>query len=408
VTPAKKIILLHKLVKCSPSSGERFYHCPNSAIVARLSKWDPSIYAATGTGVMAIIEKALGNEEADEAFFGQYIGKTEKVDGLDVTYTAEDMVAAIECFEEVIYLREFEEAEVEVEVELSTIIDVSLNKLPIKGRADFVVTTDDSYGIIDYKHGVAHVVSALNNKQMLMYLKALVDTRGPKEHYFLQIIQPRARYDAPKVWHMTHEQFEGAWQHMEAAFARINLAAEYFARHKSLGFPHYEPGDHCRWCTIEASCPALVDKAITAALTGKVTEREPGEMVEWVIAAAPEVKAALASAEKVGYQRLLGGKKVKGFKLIQASGNRSIRKDLTKEEIQTLKKYGLYTMAPKVAGVGEFEKASKAHEFNATPFILPGKETVKMVAENTPGDPVGTTDAFIDEGAVKETKQAKA
>jgi hypothetical protein len=405
MTPVEKKIPLHKLVKCSPSSGERFYSCPNSAIVARLSKWDSSIYAATGTGVMAIIEKALAAEDADETFFGHYVGKTEKVDGLDVTYTEEDMDAAIECFEEIQYLREFEEAEVEVEVELNTIIDVGLNKLPIKGRADFVVTTDDSYGVIDYKHGVAHVVNALNNKQMLMYLKALVDTRGPKEHYFLQIIQPRARYDLSKFWEMTHEQFEGAWQHMEAAFARINLAAEYFARHKSLGFPHYEPGDHCKWCTIEASCPALVDKAITAALAGKMTEKGPGEMVEWMIAAAPEVKAALASAEKVGYQRLLDGRKVKGFKLIQASGNRSIRKDLTKEEIQTLKRYGLYTMAPKVAGVGEFEKAGKAHEFDTAPFILPGKQTVKMVTENTPGDPVGTTDAFNDEGAVKETKR---
>jgi hypothetical protein len=252
------------------------------------------------------------------------------------------------------------------------------------------------------------VVSALNNKQLLLYLKALIDTRGPKEYYVLQIIQPRARHYAPKEWALTHEEFEGAWQHMEAAFARINLAAEYFARHKSLGFPHYEPGDHCKWCTIEASCPALVDRVITAALTGKVTEKESGEMIEWMITAAPEVKAALASAEKVGYQRLLDGKKVKGFKLIQASGNRSIRKDLTKEEIQTLKKHGLYTMVPKVAGVGEFEKASKEREFDAAPFILPGKQTVKMVTEDTPGDPAGTTDAFDDEGAVKETKQAKA
>jgi hypothetical protein len=357
---------------------------------------------------MAIIEKAVNTDDANDAFFEQYVGKTEKVDGFDVTYTAEDMVAAIECFEEIIYLREFEEAEVEVEVNLNTFINVGLNKLPIKGRADFVATTDDSYGIIDYKHGVAHVVSALNNKQMLLYLKALIDTRGPKEYYFLQIIQPRARYDTTKFWEMTHDQFEDSWQHMEAAFARVNLAADYFARHKSLGFAHYEPGDHCKWCTIEASCPALVDKAIVAALAEVPTEREPGEMVEWLVAAAQLVKKALKSAEKVGYKRLLDGKKLSGLKLIYSVGNRSVRKDLTERELEVLKSHGLFTLEPRIAGVGEIEKVGKKLGIDVSSYIAPGKQTVKMVTEDTPGDPVRMTDAFDDEGTVKETKQAKA
>jgi len=383
-----------------------WYYCPASAIISTLSKWSPSIWAATGTGVMSKIEGALDDFDFEVDDFDKYVGYVETVDGMEVKYTQEDMDAAKDCFEAV-STYEDDGGVLTVEEDLNTVVNVNGAKIPIRGRLDFRLTFDDKYVIIDYKHGAGKTVTALNNYQLLIYLKMVIEKFGPKKEYVLQIVQPRARETVPLVWKMTHKQFTDVWQHIEAAFCRIKAAADYFNKYGEINYSDYEAGANCQWCTIKGSCPRRVNRAITAAVTGKVVDKwqeAPEAMLSWLLGAASEVRETLSKAEKQAEQRLKEGSKVFGFKLIKTTGRRSIRKDLDEGEIEQLRILGLVKDEPEFKALGEFDKLAKGTDFDASYYIQDGKNGVKVVPQSTPGEEVtGFVDAF-ESGEMEETK----
>lgn len=397
---------LSNLVKFSPSAAERWVNCPAAAVVAAMpTKYSPSIYAATGTGVMKHIENAL-ESFAEAGVFDDLTGKTEKIEGFDITYGEDDAEAAKECF---IKIAEFETegGKVEVEQEISSVFYNPSGNAKVKGRMDFCVTFPDRYEIIDYKHGKGFAVNAQNNWQLLTYLACLVDCRGPKERYVLQIIQPRSRSGKYSIWGMTHKQFESIRPALDAAFVRAFSAAQRLHNEGELYLTDYKCGDWCQWCPIKPTCPARINKAISAACGSRLTYDQGGHL-KFLLDNGAEIKSVVSKAEEFAETELLAGRKVFGYKLIEVLGNRSLRKEFTAEQIAELKNAKLVEMKEVFpTTIGVIEKAAKK-KLIADPesYFVAGQKKPKMVPWDAQGTPWGAADEYeIEE--TEETEETK-
>lgn len=386
---------LSKIFKVRPSSAARNYMCPASAIYAMLDVWKTSIYAATGTGVMKKIEDALDDPlfEADD--FDQYVGAMEEVDGQQVTYSNADMSAARECFDEVSQLG-MRADKLLVERDLKTTVDIDGIKTPLKGRADFILLCKDRYIVVDYKNGF-RPVSSVDNKQLLVYLKCAVDEFGPKEFYELRIIQPQSTQNVTRASLLTHENFESLWSDFEAGLRRIKDTAERFAYCHTLELGDYEIGEHCKWCPVERCCPARISAILSTAVLGKAGNDWRSNVENGVASAvldyADTVKETVSEASKVTLESLQNGDAVYGYKLVKTVGKRSVKKELSDEELKILRAVKLVVDKPQTLGVGEFDKAAKKGLINASDYIVDGKPGVKVVSEATPGESV---DSYVE------------
>lgn len=386
---------LDQLVKFSPSAAERWVNCPAAAVVAAMpSKYQPSIFAATGTAIMHHVETAVENFEEVEYFDG-LLGKTEKIEGFDITYTESDIEAAKECFSKIAEI-EAGGGVIEVEKEISGVFRQANGAVArVKGRMDFCCTFPDRYEIVDYKHGEGVAVSAQNNWQLFSYLVCLVDCRGPKEKYALRIIQPRSRGQKDSAWEITNEQLSAIRPGLDAVFIRAFAAAGHLYHEGELYFTDYKAGDWCQWCAIKPTCPARINRAISAAC-GSRLPYEQGLHLKYLLDNGAEIKAIVSKAEEFAESELLAGRKVFGYKLIESFGNRSLKEVFTAEQIEELRSAKLVEMKEVFpTTVGAIEKAAKK-KLIADPesYFSEGQRKPKMVPWEVEGTPWNAVDEY--------------
>ena len=237
-----------------PSSAERWFNCPGSVgLSATLPPDRGSVYAAEGTLAHTLADELVTGKVDHLTLMGR-LGQSVNVEGYNIEIT-EDMVdAAIEYVDiiaadtKALMLDARPAAIVgrsEVRV-AATSIDPSLY-----GTSDYILYRKGHKLIVyDFKYGKGVAVEAEDNKQMLIYAIAAMDTIICQafDNLELVIIQPRAPHVEGSVrrWAVSSSDLE--------AFRKDLKAAVKAAQGDT---PKIEAGSWCRFCPAKAVCPTM-------------------------------------------------------------------------------------------------------------------------------------------------------
>lgn len=257
------------------------------------------------------------------------------------------------------------------------------------GTGDAVIIADTVMEIIDLKYGKGVPVSALNNKQMMLY--ALGAIREYDFAYDIQMVRMtiyQPRLDNFSTFEMKANDLK-AWAVNELA----PLAALAFA-----GEGEFLPGGHCRFCKARAVCKANADYNMELA----VHEFKPGplltdeDIADILTRADQFTKWINAVEEHALFEAVNNGKQWPGHKLVEGRSNRTY----TDENLvaQTLIKTGIdesHIYNKKLVGITAMEKFLGKADFNTylAGLIMkpPGKPT--LVAESDKRPPYNSNEA---------------
>lgn len=330
--------------KFSASGFEAATLCPGKRVMERGLPDPGSKYADEGTAAHLLLKWAVEGDKPAAAFKGRRIPV-----GLRTFEADDEMVGA-------------------VQTAIDNIRDiVGAGMLLSDQRVNYSgylgVPTDDAWGTLDigaargtelqvhdYKHGRGVEVDAEDNAQMKLYalglLAAVGDLLGPFETVRLVIHQPRLK-DAPSEWTLTVAELE-AWGY---GAARSSVCTQLNAESVIAIVPADKGGDEwnstflrpneksCRFCRAKATCPALRNEVAATVFAhapaspdefdapSTLTQHVKVADEKWLAAALFKVdliedwcKAVRAEVER----RMLDGKVVPGFKLVQGKqGNRA-------------------------------------------------------------------------------------
>lgn len=124
------------------------------------------------------------------------------------------------------------------------------------GTGDVVIVGNKTLDIIDLKFGKGVAVSAMNNKQMMLYaLGALREMDFLFDIWTVRMTIYQPRLDNISVWEISVAELT-EWANSELK-PKAQLAFD--------GAGDYAPGEHCRFCRAKAVCKALADKNLEIA-----------------------------------------------------------------------------------------------------------------------------------------------
>ncbi len=290
----------------SPSSSERWMHCPPSARLCEQFDDPGSVYAAEGTEAHALCEHllltALGRESKDpRPSFRLYSQEMQDAAEGYVQYVMEQVVDFLAVgIEPAVY--------VEQRLYLGAFIPESM------GTSDAVIVGGDTVIVCDFKFGM-HKVPATSS-QLRIYalgvcelLSCLYDIRRVRT----VIYQPRlAEIDEAET---TREELYG-W------------AADTLAPAAKLAFDgggEYRCGEWCRFCRARHQCRKLAEEQMDLAkydfrLPPLLTEEEIADILSRV-----DVLVSWASGIKdYALQAALAGTQFPGWKIVEGRANRRI------------------------------------------------------------------------------------
>lgn len=182
------------------------------------------------------------------------------------------------------------------------------------GTGDAVILADGTLEIIDLKYGKGVQVSAVDNKQMMLYALGALDMFGfmyTIHTVRMTIYQPRL--DNISEWEMSVEEL-ATWG-MNELVPRAKMAY--------AGEGDFVPGKHCQFCRAKAQCRALAEKNLEAAKhefedASLLSDIEISEILSQV----DLIKNWVTAVEEYALQAALDGKKFPGFKLVEGRSNR--------------------------------------------------------------------------------------
>ncbi len=300
----------------SPSSAERWIHCPPSAVINAEAPRTDTVYTREGTLAHAVAEL-----KARRRFLGlspqKYSAKIramkkavlwqDEMDSHTDTYLdALDEIA--EGYDQPPHVA------LEVQVDFSEYVPDGFGTADclMIGRINGITTLN----VIDFKYGKGVAVSAEENPQMMLYaLGALLDYDAiydDIEAVRMTIVQPRIRSE-PDSWELD--------AHTLLAWA--NAVVEPAAKLAIRGGGEFQEGDWCRFCAIRGSCRARAAANLAAAamefkLPPELTDSEVGE----ALALGQRLKAWLSDVEEYALGACLDGREIDGWKAVEG---RSVR-----------------------------------------------------------------------------------
>jgi len=247
--------LHHKL---GASTCERWGTCAGSVVLsAKASKLPPSKYAAQGTAAHTACSQWLLGEPLT---LGCMIDVQEG--GFSFEYSQEDNDGTV-CFDHVVtYVEYIESRGVE---RMLVEQQVNIPGTDLFGTADCILIDPYSHmEVIDFKYGRGVKVAAKDNKQLLYYAAAsflslpeIVRAEIPK--IIVTIVQPRAPGAGIESYAYTPAEIHEFMGWLMAAKQEVEIATgEYGDLRQDMWQTLYlKPGDHCRWCPANPTCPAV-------------------------------------------------------------------------------------------------------------------------------------------------------
>lgn len=262
--------------KLSPSGAYRWMKCPGQpAFTAHMPNLS-SFYAAQGTVAHHVGEAALRSGKDAKDFIGETI--LAEVKGKDEAFTVDrEMANAVQVY--VDWARTIAGDEKHTLL-LEQQVSLESMRVPVWGTSDCVIYVPSLFLLIvgDYKHGQGHPVEVKDNEQLRIYALGAIETvakpRGWRvDRVQTTIIQPRAPHPLGPIRSHTYTMLEllDFTADLLDAANRCNEAAELYSHINDDG-PHADhcadeffatlvPGEYCKWCPAENSCPARVAAA---------------------------------------------------------------------------------------------------------------------------------------------------
>lgn len=270
------------------------------------------------------------------------------------------------------------EAELQV-----TLADYALPE--IWGTADLVIlaghkeSQEKVLHVIDWKFGRMKV-NAYMNDQLQAYIHGALAYygQGPEVPVIAHIVQPAI--DNYQSWSTSHE---ATWlEDVERAI-----------KNSESDMPTFAPSeDTCRWCDCRAFCSARLDQIQASAQMAFATLKQPvsswsEEQVQDLLDKLLELKSVSGDILDVYKARLMEGKPVPGYKLVQGRGRRKW-KDFNEvaEYFETVHPaLDLYEVKPR--SVAQLEKFLTPKQRKEPGFqdLIEKSYGLTMVKEDTPG-----------------------
>lgn len=333
----------------SPSSAERWVNCPGSVRLSAHLPRRSSEAADEGTACHEYVACAI-----DAGTFDAAALPVVEVEGVAYPLTPDRAAAVQMCLDVAFELSTFAELLlVEQAVELSA---------QVYGTADLLVLVGDTLHVVDWKFGGGHLVTLEGepgNRQLLAYAAgALRDPRfAAVKHVVLHVVQPR-RPDADG----------GAHRHRSYTADQVrDIGRELVAAADATAGPNapLQPGSWCTFCPAKATCPAIEAEALSAAravFAVDVAVPKPpaprtldAETIAAVLDKAPILRDWLDGIEHEATQRLKGGERIPGYKLVERIGNRRWKDE--EQAITELRRAGVDALVHKCISPAQADKA---------------------------------------------------
>lgn len=319
--------------KLSPSGAHRWMPCPGSAVLEAAYPDKGSSYANEGTAAHELAAGYLTENWSLDEYVGE-VWRGEEADGTawKVVIT-EDMVRHVRDY--AAKVREYAEGGTLL-VEQRVPIAHLTGEADAKGTADAVIMRGNNITVVDLKFGMGVVVHAEDNPQLQMYaLGALeaFDVLGNFETVTMVIHQPR-------LWHVSEwtipiEQLREFGHQVTMAAQAVSEATETDVT-GPWALAYLNPGEkQCKFCKAKATCPALrnevADLVHDAATLSDFADLMPSKpdsqtgdnYLSIAMAKVGLVEEWCKSIRAEVERRLLAGKTVDGFKLVEGKrGNR--------------------------------------------------------------------------------------
>lgn len=182
------------------------------------------------------------------------------------------------------------------------------------GTGDAVILADGTMEIIDLKYGKGVQVSAVENKQMMLYALGALDMFGfmyAIHTVRMTIYQPRL--DNVSEWEMPVEELLMWGMNELAPRAKMAFAGE----------GSFISGKHCQFCRAKAQCRALAEKNMEIAQhefddVSLLSDAEISKVLEQM----DIFRNWMSAVEEYALQAALNGKAFPGFKLVEGRSNR--------------------------------------------------------------------------------------
>ena len=326
------------------SVAHRFMACPGSIALGAGADRESSIHADTGTVAHELAATCL-NLGCDA---WEYIGRF-----VDVEYKItvdKDMADAVQVYLD--YVRWHHGSHEYTFVE-------EFFHLPelhpdFAGTADFAVVLDGTLNVVDYKHGVGHVVEARRNPQLMYYAAGTLeklDLWSEVKSIRMTIVQPRAAHAFGPIRNdiISVEELS-EWLYEELLPAMHATSYDHSTR----------AGDWCSFCPcLTRQCPALANvntelEELMAIPLGELTPEQMRRVLDLGAVFKKQhsavQRAALAKAER--------GTDIPGYKLVKKYGHRVWSEDAPVE-----KEFGLDAYEKKLKTPAQIQKLPKGKAF---------------------------------------------
>lgn len=409
-----------------PSGAERWMTCPGSPVMEAGRPDNGSWYADEGSAAHLLATWCL----TDKLPAAEYIGETIRIGERSFEVT-KDMAGHVQSY--VDFVRKETEGGVLL-VEQRVPIHHLTGETDAGGTADAVglFPSRKHLKVIDLKYGAGEAVSALENKQAMMYgLGALAeyDMLGDFDEVSLYIHQPRMDYVGE--YHISAAELLAFGEKVKLAALEVAEAEKMF---NSPGIDevawedeYLRPSEKgCRWCKAKHNCPAKA-KEVVEAITGEPATAEdfaslvvkpvgPEDGANFLTIAMGKVGAIEDWCKSVRAElerRLFAGETFAEYKLVEGKmGNRAWADTKAVEETMKsmrLKQDEMYdrkvispTAAEKLlkkANPGKWERL-QAHITRA-----PGRPSVAHASDPRPAMAItATADDFAEFAQVESTE----
>lgn len=380
--------------RLAPSSMRRIVECPGSlAMEERMPAGASSHAANEGTAAHELAAWALTMHRDPADMLGRVIDITGKdharrflANGAPLTDdgtrwpVTDEMVEAVRVYTDHVTGLGGERM-VEQRLHMDRIHD------DVWGTGDAIVWLAEKkhIHIVDLKYGRGVVVEAENNPQLVCYGSGAITRLAAEgvegcETITMTIVQPRAPHEAGPVRSWTLDAAQLIDQEREiasSARAALIAAGQNDVMSAEWNAEWLRPGDHCRFCSFGAQCPARAQQAIVDAQAefgadGDMILPEPETMSPEALAdtlrKARQIQHWINAVEEYANAEAQAGRIPPGFKLVAKRATRAWKDEATLLSmapmlfsIDSAKMYA----EPKLLSPAQFEKLLPKDERSA-------------------------------------------
>lgn len=205
------------------------------------------------------------------------------------------------------------------------------------GYIDYALSFNGALHIVDYKYGQGVAVNALNNLQMAIYARSLIEEdKDIPDWVYLHIYQPRVRQgDKTSFWALSYDEL------VQFTDDQVLGPAEDVLAKKTLKFA--PSADVCRFCPASEFCglkgyepdfeyegklklqdmlqnSPLLDMLEDETVVLPKPAKSGDELIAAMMEKGAEIKKWIDSLSKYALARAMAGNPIPGTKLVQSAG----------------------------------------------------------------------------------------